>query len=576
MSSAGSAEILVAALKDAGVRCVFGIPGTQTVDLFEALRRARLRTVLATSEQGAAFMAGGWARVTGQPGVVLTIPGPGFTWALTGVAEARLDSIPLLHITMMPPRGARRFQLQELDQRAIAAPLVKGVIEPSDAAAVRDSVAEALRLCTTGEPGPVLLQLPNPPTSERQAPSAESRAPSAEPPGSLQTLRARMAAARRPLLFAGQGALGNPEALRSFAEGLPAPVLTTPSARGVLPEDHPMALGFDGLGGDVEQLNSLLDSCDLILVLGAKLSHNGTSGYQLRLPRERLVHIDASPAVLGANYPASLEIVGDVPAVLGQLTSHLLPLTSHREGTDWTPQAVADWRARFRSALRVVPEPRVAGTPDRSPKAFFEELRRALPREAILVLDSGLHQVLARRYFPVLEPRSLLFPSDLQSMGFGIPTAVGAKLAAPARPVVALVGDGGFAMTGLELLSGARERLDLTVLVFSDGQLGQIRAQQLAEYGAAHAVALHNPDFGLFAGAVGAGYSVADENIGTLVQDAVRRGGLSLIEVPVGDSPRLRLAAVRARSRASVRQMLGARMSAWIRRVLRRTPDSPV
>ena len=559
---ASGADLLVAALAEGGVSTVFGLPGTQTVPLFESLRRSRLRTVLTTHELGAGFMAGGWARSSGEVGVLATIPGPGFTWALTGLAEARLDSVPLLHLCGAPPATpGRRFRQQELDQAAIAGPLVKAVLSANKVSEISALVRLGLHHAVSGEPGPVLLQIPAELLSREG--SDEAAAVPAEPVvADFAGLRRRVTAARRPVLFLGQGAGASAALLTRLAEGLQVPVVTTAAGRGTLPEDHPLAMGFDGLRSEPAVLNQLFAAADLVLVLGAKLGHNGTCGYGLIIPPDRLVHVDTSPEVLGANYPASLALVADVRLAVEAL------LAAPLRGGDWTAAELAQWRQRLRAPGPRGPEPSVCGG---EPERFFAALRRALPRETGLVLDSGLHQILARRYYDVLSPRGLLLPSDLQSMGFGIPTAIGARLAAPQRPVVVIVGDGGFAMSGLELLTAVREGLDLVVIVLVDGQLGQIRMQQLAEYGATHAVQLENPDFSLFAAAIGAGYRNAGDGIELAVRAALDQGGVTIIEVPVGDTPRLRRAATVARTRETARRVVGPAAIRWLKRLLDRS-----
>jgi acetolactate synthase-1/2/3 large subunit len=226
-----AAARIVEALRQGSVRCVFGLPGTQTLELFEALRRSGLRTVVPTNELSAAFMAGGWARVTGVPGVLLTIPGPGFTWALTGLAEARLDSIPLLHITGAPAAApiGRRFRQQELDQAAIASPMVKGVIEAdlhSDPAA---AVFQGLLLAGSGEPGPVLLQLSSIMLGQEHIGPALTALPSpVADPEPLRLVCDRLHRARRPVLFVGQGTNKYSQQLRALVERMNVPLLTTP------------------------------------------------------------------------------------------------------------------------------------------------------------------------------------------------------------------------------------------------------------------------------------------------------------------------------------------------------------
>jgi acetolactate synthase-1/2/3 large subunit len=562
------ASRIVEALQQGNVRCVFGLPGTQTLELFEALRQRGLRTVTATNELAAAFMAGGWARVTGDPGVLLTIPGPGFTWALTGVAEARLDSVPLLHISGAPtdaPHG-RRFRQQELDQVAIASPLVKAVIDADQKPDPGVAVFEGLSLARSGEPGPVLMHVSSAVLSREYdgaAPTPSSA--SVTDTDALESVLARVKRARRPILMVGQGTIRYSDRLRALVEKLRSPLITTPSARGVLPENHPFNFGFDPFAGSIRDVNELVESSDLVLAIGCKLGHSGTTGFELNLPADRLVHVDASPEVIGANYPVSLGVVADAGDLLQAL------LASPPPASAWTNDELERWRTRMSVRAPDSLEPRIAGTPAGDARSFFQSLRRALPPEAVLVLDSGLHQVMARRYYTVLAPCGIIIPTDLQSMGFGIPTAIGARLAAPNRPVVALVGDGGFAMMAMELLSAAREGISLVVIVFVDGAFGQIRMQQLASFGVGHGVSFKNPDFKLIADAVGARHElVGDIEIGAAVVAALGRCGVTVIEVPVGDTFAIRGNAAFARSREGARRVAGPRVFRLLTRVFRK------
>jgi acetolactate synthase-1/2/3 large subunit len=370
----------------------------------------------------------------------------------------------------------------------------------------------------------------------------------------LTAVVARVRRAHRPVFIVGQATHRYATQLRTLVEHVNAPLLTTPSARGVLPENHRLSFGFDPFAGSIRDVNELLESSDLVLAIGCKLGHSDTNGFELKLPADRLVHLDASAEVVGANYPASLGIVGDPGELLNELFISLPPRSA------WSEQELDTWRGRVAGGVSDSPEPRVAGTPAGDARSFFESLRRALPPEAMLVLDSGLHQILARRYYRVLAPLGLIMPTDLQSMGFAIPTAIGARLAAPERPVVALVGDGGFAMTALELVSAVREEIDLVVIVFVDGAFGQIRMQQLASYGKDHGVSLRNPDISLLAAAVGARHDlIADGDLGAeaVIWSALQRSGVTVIEVAVGDSFAIRRTAAVARAREGTRRAAG-------------------
>lgn len=569
MKTQTGAARIVQALREGNARCAFGLPGTQTVELFEALRKSGLRTVTATSELSASFMAGGWARVAGEPGIVLTIPGPGFTWALTGLAEARLDSVPLLQISGSPhnvPSG-RRFRQQEIDQTAIAAPLVKAIIDADACDDPGAAVRDALLLARSGEPGPVLVQVSATTLSHEYGSVLESAASAAvADSGALEAVRSRIARARRPVFMVGQGTNRYAPEVRDLVERMNAPLLTTPSARGVLPENHHLNFGFDPFAGSVSEVNKLIASSDLVVVIGCKLAHSGTNGFELELPQDRLVHVDASDQVVGVNYPPSLGIVADAGVLLRGLVA------SAPEPAAWTENELETWRRRLKARLPNECEPRIAGTSTRDARGFFEALRKALPADAILVLDSGLHQILARRHYSVLAPCGLITPTGLQSMGFAIPTAMGARLAAPDRPVVALVGDGGFAMTAMELLTAAREQIQLIVIVFVDGAFGQIRHHQLANYGVSHGVGIENPDFGLLAEAVGAHYELIEAGgVERAVRKALLHSGVTLLEVGVGDSLAIRKMAAVARTRGLARQMAWPGMIRLFRKMFRRT-----
>lgn len=548
------------ALEQAGVRCVFGIPGTQNVEFFEALRRSRLRTVLTASELGAAFMAGAYARASGGVGVLVTIAGPGFTYALPGLAEARADSAAILHITGLPAsEPGRRFQLQAIDQAAIAAPIVKAVISVTELSQVGAAAREAIALARSGEPGPVLLQVADALLSAGRDGSDVPAPANGGDGDALRDAVSAFAAARRPVLLVGQGVAQSGALLGKVAAARRVPVLTTPSGRGVIPEDDPLSLGFDPLRHDLAAVNALIEASDLILALGCKLGHNGTAGFGLTLPHDRLVHVDPSLDVPGANYATRISACA--------AAERFFAATAELPGnaSEWSDADLAGWRGRIRAARPLaLPEPSV-GAARGSAEDFFVGLRRGLARDAILVTDSGMHQVLARRYYDVFAPGGLLLPSDFQSMGFGIPAAIGAALGAPGRRVAAVVGDGGLRMTGMELTTAVRERLPIVFFVFSDGRLNQIRLQQINEFGHSHAVDLAPLDLERFAAATGAAFARLHDDP-TAVLAAAAGNGPTLVEVPVSDSAAVRVARAGGVIRESVRRALGPRLLSWLKR----------
>ncbi|MFW6193456.1 MAG: thiamine pyrophosphate-binding protein [Gemmatimonadota bacterium] len=569
-------------LDELGVEHAFGVPGTQNVQLLEHLRRSPLRFVSAASELGAAFMANGYFRASGRPGLLVTIGGPGFTLALTGIAEARHDSAALLWlvVTRRPPEG-RRFGLQALDVAGVASPLVKAVHEAEDPENLPGLVRKAHARAVSGEPGPVLVEIdasllgPGGTKPARTAAAGEGASKRMSSAGTaprsplesadLERLIARLRASERVVLYVGQGAADAAGSVRRLSRAWRAPVLASTSGRGVVPEDDDLALMVDRPGADPTAVNELFGEADLILVLGCKLSHNGSHGFQLHLPPEKLVHVDASREVLEANFPAGLAIRARVSDVVAGLLEG--GAAEARTGGGWSVDEIAAWGER----LALDSEDASAevgirgGRPDGIP-AFFHLLRELLPREAVLVTDSGRHQMQARHHFPVLAPRGLVAPSDFQSMGFGVPAAVGARLAAPERPVVALVGDGGFAMSGMELRAAVREGLSLTVIVFNDGELGLIRQQQHREWGRSVGTRLGALDCRALAAAAGARHVTLTGDLRDTLEEALAGGsGVTVAELPLGRTTESRLEQGRGLARESMRRALGDRLLSWIR-----------
>lgn len=565
------AQAICEALVEAGVECVFGLPGTQNVSLFEALRTSRLRTVVATSELSAAMMANGYYRASGRTAALVTIPGPGFAWALTGIAEAFLDSAALVHLVGMPAVApGAQFQLQAVDQAAIAGPIVRAVHVVDRAAEAGAVVRRACADAVAGEPGPVLVHVARRALGETGASasgngSVETSASTDADADALSAALHAVVSAKRCMIFSGQGCNGESQRLQRLAEALGAAVVTTASGRGALPEDHPLSLGFAFAGNGAEVLNELIAASDLVLAIGCKFSHNGSRGFRLRIPPDKLVHVDASAAVLGANYPARIALRADAGSFLAAALERVADARGEGVGFDANELALLRGRGRAET-LRELVEPRVHGVPGGTPAAFFAALREAMPRRSILVTDSGLHQVLARHHFPVLCARGLMTPTNLQSMGFAIGAAVGARIADTDRPVVALIGDGGLAMSGLELLVAARERVRLVVVVFVDGAYGLIRLQQYAASGRAFATDLPPFDVEALAQAVGARHVRVDGDATAILRDAIAHDGVTLVEVALGDALPMHW----LRAKAIAKAAAGPRTRSWLRRLLGR------
>lgn len=569
-SGMNGSDLICLTLRHLGVECIFGLPGSQNLPLYEALRRSSIRTILATSELAAAFMANGYFRSCGKAGVVVTIPGPGFAYALAGIAEAYLDSAAILWVAGRSAASpGNRFQLQALDQKAIAGPLVKQVYSVRSIADLPSTIGRAYEAAGSGEPGPVLVEVASSVLTQESSYPFERTSIEAAPlslpdPISVNRLVEMVKASKRALLYAGAGCIGAAPQVCDLAERLGAPVLTTTSGRGIVPEDDRLALVLDDGSGNIGVLNRLIDSCDLVIALGCKFSHNGSHGFRLRIPKDKLIHVDSSAAVLGVNYPAAFQIVCDIRAFVNLLLRRGEIFTCRTSA--WTDPELRLWREKFKEVhLRADPEPKILGLDPPTPSAFFGLLRKAMPPQSSLVTDSGMHQMLARKYFPVLAPRGLIVPSDFQSMGFGLPAGIGAKLASPEKTVVVLMGDGGFALSGMEILTAVREGVQLLVIVFNDGNLGLIRLGQLRSSGHSFATRLRNPDFPVFAGAVGAHYQRLEGNPEAVLLGCLRTPGVTMLEVCLRDSAAIGKLLVMGRVKEGVKHLVGSRAAQRLR-----------
>jgi acetolactate synthase-1/2/3 large subunit len=558
------ADLVCSTLRRLGVECVFGLPGTQNVRLYEAMRASGLRRVVSADEGSAAFMAAGYARASGRVGVLTTIPGPGFVYALAGIVEARHDSAPLVWITLRQADEGRAFQLQRIDQVRMAGPAVKCCLHVESGDVLAATLASACRIARAGEPGPVLVEIDAAILDATETDTAVSFNRTAPP--NVEALAARLAACRRPVLYVGQGAQGASDAVRALSRRLRAPVLCTSSGRGVLADSDELAFTKDFSQGVGDVVADLIARADLVLTLGCKLTHNGSGGAELSLPEAKHARVDASAEVLAANYPASLAVEGRVEDVLAGLAAALLPVS------EWGSEELAGFRARFEAEARTpIPlEPSLPDVKGGTMRGFFEALAQVLGERGVYVMDAGLHQAMTRRYARVLRPRGLLGPSDFQSMGFGLPGAIGAAIASPEAQVVACIGDAGLVLSMGDLLTAVRERVSLVVVVFNDGQMGLIRRQQLTSYGHDSGVAVANPDYAVLAQAVGCSYFPAAGDPVELARQVFATGGLRLVELRLADQPSLEWQRLKVVVREGVRARVAVSTVRSFKRLLGR------
>jgi acetolactate synthase-1/2/3 large subunit len=474
MSTAPStAEVMADALASAGVSHIFAYPGDPIIELMERSRLRGLDIVLARREGTAAFMAEGFAAATGSPGVCLSTLGPGSTALVNGVAAATLDRVPMVAISgQIETAREPYFTHQTVDHKLLYSPITKwaGRI---DAGAVGTTMRKALRLATAERPGAVHLTIPGdvskapardadftpPPTSPAATTISVHRAPGGPDP--LALLRQ----AERPVVLAGIGAVraGASGALVRFAEAVSVPVVVAPMSKGVFPEDHPCFAGVLDMACN-QVLWDFLSASDLIIAAGFDAVEL-IKPWRVRTP---VLHVDALPNT-DQIYASDCECVGDIAAMLDWFTAEWSGQPR------WSEAALREHRERLRGAYY---EGRVDGA--LNPTDVVDVVRAAAPRDTIATTDVGSHKLLVGQGWQTYRPRGLLMTNGLSSMGFGVPAAIAAKLARPEQPVVALVGDGGFAMAATEARVASALGLPVVFVVFVDNSLNRIELKQMA------------------------------------------------------------------------------------------------
>ncbi|KOV80177.1 acetolactate synthase 1 catalytic subunit [Nocardia sp. NRRL S-836] len=458
---------------------IFGIPGGAILPVYDPLfESTKIRHVLMRHEQGAGHAAAGYAQATGRVGVCMATSGPGATNLVTPLADAYMDSVPIVAITgqvARPVIGTDAFQ--EADINSITLPITKHSFQVTDAADIPQVIAEAFHLAATGRPGPVLVDIPKDVQVARAAyrearPPAHSRtAPSA---AEIDRASVLIASARRPVLYVGGGVIrsGAADALLDFAELTGIPVVTTLMARGAFPDSHRQHLGMPGMHGTVAAVAALQKS-DLLIALGTRFDDRVTGVLAEFAPDARVIHADIDPAEINKNRRADVGIVGDCRDVLAALISAVRTVGDLR---DWWAQLDAlretfplgyDWPAD--GAL--------------APQYVIERISALAGPEAIYTSGVGQHQMWAAQYVRYERPGSFLNSGGLGTMGYAVPAALGAKCGAPDRQVWAIDGDGCFQMTNQELATCALENIPIKVAVINNGNLGMVRQWQNLFYG---------------------------------------------------------------------------------------------
>ncbi len=535
------------ALEQLGIRYTFGIPGVHNTELYDEFAASgSITPVLVAHECGGAFMADAVSRTGAGVGALLIVPAAGVTHAASGIGEAFLDGIPVIVIAGGIRRDlGRAYQLHDMDQHALLAPITKGRWRIERHADVVPVIYEAYRIATQGEPGPVFVEIPVNlqlmPGEAGDVPDFARPAPAGHHASLADLARAAalLHAAERPGIFCGWGAVDATDELKRLAEALGAPVATTLQGLSSFPANHPLHAGFALGPAAVPASANAFRNCDCLLAIGTRFAEipTGSYGYE---PPANLIHVDINPRVFGANYPTAVALEGDSRAVLTDLVAALGAVPAGNARARRVAAAIAADKIAYRQEwLSHDSQDRV------HPQRFFDALRRELPDDGIVVADDGNHTFLVAELMPVLAPRTFFSPSDFNSMGYCIPAVIGAKLARPDRTVVGIVGDGAVRMTGLEMATAVAQGIGVVWFVFNDGELAQIAQAQETPYNRKTCTVLPELDLEGLARANRVGFRLMrnDGDIDRVVGDAfaaAARGEPVLVDVRIDYSKRTR------------------------------------
>lgn len=471
------------ALEQIGARFTFGIPGVHTTELYDELNTSQQITpVLVTHEGGGAFMADAVSRLSDSIGVLTVVPAAGLTHAASGIGEAFLDGVPMLVISGGPRTDSgHRYQLHQIDMQKFMSGLTKACFHVTSHDEVIPAIFEAYTIATSGEPGPVFIELPANILLMAGEVSALPRYEALPPvvPDLSQRIAEALVLlryAKRPCIFAGWGARDAVGLVTAIAEWLEAPVATTLQGLSVFPANHPLHAGFGFGASAVPAARNAFRDCDCLLAIGTRFGEIATGSYGITVP-ENLIHIDINPEVLNANYEAKVGMVGDASAVLGQLLVAVQAGMPRRAPQQELREQIRRDKAAYRDSWYKHDAASLV-----NPARFFDELRKQTPDDGIIVIDDGNHTFLTAELMPVHAPKSVILPTDFNCMGYAVPAAIGAKLAHPGRVVQAIVGDGAFTMTCMEILTATMNGLGVVYYVFNDGELSQIAQAQEIPY----------------------------------------------------------------------------------------------
>jgi acetolactate synthase-1/2/3 large subunit len=535
-----AATLLVRCLENEGVRFIFGLPGEETLELTDALLDSPIRVIETRHEQGAAFMADVYGRLSGQAGVCFSTLGPGATNLLTGVVDAYLDRAPLVAITGQASLNRRHKEShQYIDVISMFRPVTKWNTSIPKAQVIPEVVRKAFKMAQTEKPGATHLELPEDVAEEiiGHAANAEPlfvQAPVMPEPSPSQVLRAvhTIAAAKRPVILAGNGVIRGmaSEALRGFARAMQIPVLHTFMAKGVMSDSDPLSLYTIGLLAR-DYAATVMEQADMVLAVGYDFVEYAPCFWNPRRDK-RIVHVDGSPAEVDEHYIVEVGVLGDLRLSLNLMQRQLSAFSSA-------------WPHEARKTVINGFEAEMGGSPSwpLRPQHIMRDLRGVLKPDDVVVCDVGAHKLWMSRMFPCETPNSCIISNGFAAMGIAVPGAIAAKLLYPDRRVVAVTGDGGFLMNSQELETAVRLNLPLVILIWRDNGYGVIRWKQHLRFGRTSSVDFGNPDLVRYAESFGAtGYRVtAAADLGPILERALQQSGPVVIDCPVDDAENLKL-----------------------------------
>ena len=535
-----ASDLLVRCLENEGVEFLFGLPGEETLDVMDSLLNARIRFIGTRHEQGAAFMADVYGRLSGKAGVCLSTLGPGATNLLTGVADANLDRAPLVAITgQVSLDRMHKESHQYIDLVSMFKPVTKWNTEIARPHVIPEAVRKAFKVAQTEKPGATHLELPEDVAAEQVSERDTEgpllvQAPFTPEPLPAQVKRAvlSIAAAKRPVILAGNGVIRGRahEAVRRFARTLNIPVAHTFMGKGIMSDHDPLSLY--ALGLQVRDYPAtVFEQADVVIAVGYDFVEYAPCFWNPNR-NKHVVHVDMSPAEVDAHYAVDVGVLGDLTLSLDQIGAGLAPFDQR-------------WAKRCREAIVTGLEAELAGRPTwpMRPQHVIRDLRAALSADDIVICDVGAHKLWMARMFPCLTPNTCIISNGFASMGIGLPGAVAAKLLYPERRVVAVTGDGGFMMNSQELETAVRLHLPIVILVWRDDGYGVIRWKQELRFGRTSSADFGNPDFVAFAQSFGArGLRVkGPSELEPALREALAGNGPVVIDCPIDYSENTRL-----------------------------------